>query len=142
MRLDLPICMHTGRETFAAGFAENFGGTVVPNIACFTALFERKVPDRFPTLRFGVIEAMATWVPYVIAQLKARSRRDDERLLVTEQPFNLQKDFFRANRFFVVCQTSDDIPWLLRYGTEGALMIGTDYGHTDPSAVLDALSFV
>jgi len=40
----------------------------------------------------------------------------------------------------VTCQTDDDLPWILRYAGEHSLVIGTDYGHTDPSSELDAIS--
>jgi hypothetical protein len=55
---------------------------------------------------------------------------------------NLKEDFLRANRFYVTCQTSDDVPYLLRFGAEDSLMIGTDYSHDDQSGVLEALSFI
>ena len=41
---------------------------------------------------------------------------------------------------FVTCQTDGDLPWVLKYAGEHSLVIGTDYGHTDPSSELDAIS--
>jgi len=75
MQLDLPICIHTGGEDFTnpeAGNVRGFGGALPANITYFSALAAGRVPDRFPSLRFGVIEAMASWVPYVIADFKAK----------------------------------------------------------------------
>ena len=54
----------------------------------------------------------------------------------------LKEDFLRANRFYATCQTSDDIPYLMRFGAADNLMIGTDYTHADQSGVIDALDFV
>ena len=54
----------------------------------------------------------------------------------------LQEDFLRENRFFVTTQTSDDVPYILKHGTEDSLMIGTDYSHDDQSGVIGALSFI
>lgn len=46
------------------------------------------------------------------------------------------------NRFYVACQTNDDLPYILKYGTEGSLMIGTDYSHADQSAEIQALDVI
>ena len=40
---------------------------------------------------------------------------------------------------FVTCQTNDDISYVIRYAGENRLVIGTDYGHTDPSSAVTAL---
>jgi predicted TIM-barrel fold metal-dependent hydrolase len=34
---------------------------------------------------------------------------------------------------FVACETDEDIPYLARHIGEDHLVIGSDYGHTDPS---------
>ena len=43
-----------------------------------------------------------------------------------------------GNRIYVACQTNDDLPYILKYGTEDSLMIGTDYSHADQSAEIQA----
>ena len=143
MRLDLPICSHTGGTPGRtnAGPRSNVGTAPREQLGCFTYLAGNHVPERFPTLRFGVIEAMASWIPHVIVELKAKELY---RVWSThaEQKFELREDFLRKNRFFVTCQTSDDIPWLLKYGAEDQLMIGTDYTHMDQSGVMDAHEFI
>ena len=45
-----------------------------------------------------------------------------------------------AGRVSCPLQTDDDLPWILKYAGEHSLVIGTDYGHTDPSSELDAIS--
>jgi predicted TIM-barrel fold metal-dependent hydrolase len=45
----------------------------------------------------------------------------------------------RENRVYVACQTDDDLATILRYGGEDNLVIGTDYGHADRSAEIEAL---
>ena len=145
-RLDLPICIHTGGENFTsspAGGAGDLGITVRPQIGCFPALAVKGIPDRFPALRFGVIEAMASWVPHVIADLKAKDLYGGILKHFAERPFSLKDDFLRANHFYVTCQTSDDVPYLvLKFGAEDSLMVGTDYTHDDQSGVIYALSFI
>ena len=48
----------------------------------------------------------------VIVELKAKELYRTWSTEV-ERTFHLEEDFLRNNRFFVTCQTSDDIPWLL-----------------------------
>lgn len=133
-RLDLPVCIHTGGAGGESGAR--------PQTACFTNLALRGVPQRFPTLRFAVIEAMASWVPYVISDMKAKHLYSGRLSKYAEHPMGLQDDFLRDNRFFVTCQTSDDVPYLMKFGCEDSLMIGTDYSHDDQSGVITALNFV
>ena len=85
----------------------------------------------FPTLRWGFIEASAQWVPWVRNEVARRYEVDGKRL---------PDDVFSAWNIFVTCQTDDDIPWILRYAGEHSLIIGTDYGHTDPSSEVDAMT--
>jgi predicted TIM-barrel fold metal-dependent hydrolase len=140
-RLDMAICMHTGTDTFGASPGRVPGLT--PNIGSFASLAQRRIPERFPSLRFGVIEAMASWFPYVIADLKAKNGYSGGSKIFSENPMDdPEEDFLRANRFYVTCQTSEDVPYLVRVGGEDSLMIGTDYSHDDQSGVLEALNFV
>ena len=44
-----------------------------------------------------------------------------------------------VNRLYVACETWDDLPYVLRYTGEDNLVIGTDYGHADTSAEIEAL---
>ena len=37
-------------------------------------------------------------------------------------------------------QTDDDFPFVLKYAGEDNLVIGTDYGHTDSSSEVDAIT--
>ena len=40
---------------------------------------------------------------------------------------------------WVACENTDDLPYVLNHVGEDCLMIGTDYGHHDPSSVLNAI---
>jgi predicted TIM-barrel fold metal-dependent hydrolase len=49
-------------------------------------------------------------------------------------------DVLRGSRqLFVACQTDDDLPYVLKYAGDDALMIGSDYGHADNASELLAL---
>jgi uncharacterized protein len=136
--LDIPLCIHTGHPLPGTEWDRGF-----PIMHAFIALVNAGLPQKFPKLRFGLIEAGASWIPYTISQLGAQKRatlRGQE----TQFPeiYDLAPDLFTSNRLFVAIDPIDDIRLLLKFGTEDHLMIGTDYSHTDISANLSALDEV
>lgn len=143
-RLDLPMCVHVGSEDFNANLFSRAGAGfgARPQIGVFPNLAAKGIPDKFPELRFGVIEAMASWLPHVIADLRAKDLYSGRLKTYADSPFNLTEDFMKSNRFYVTCQTSDDVPYLLNFGAEDSLMVGTDYSHDDQSGVIAALEFI
>ena len=135
-RLDLPMCIHTGTgNPPSAGLGSDVGGRFNA-ISAFTDLAMSGVPDRFPSLRVGWIETGASWVPFLHADLVAKKQK------LTFRPFEFKEDLFRRNRFYVACDSTDDIPYILKLGLEDNLLIGTDYTHADQSAQLDALDII
>ncbi len=136
--LDLALCIHTGHPLPGHEWDRGF-----PIMYSFSALASSAVPKMFPKLRFGFIEAGASWIPYAISQLGAQKRqglRGQQRRL--PNLYELEPDLFRAGRVFITIDPIDDVESLLRFGTEDSLMIGTDYSHTDISANLSALDEV
>ena len=131
--LDLPLCIHTGHpgSEWDRGF---------PVMSAFLSIVGAKLPARFPNLRFGFIEAGASWIPYVISQIEMKERA--EFLHEADSTIAMSPNLLRENRLFVSIDPVDDIEYLLTLGTEDNLIIGTDYSHTDPSANLSALSEV
>ena len=105
-------------------------------IAAFSALIEHGIPDMFPKLRVGFIETAASWIPFLYADLVAKKLRRPY------LPIDFTEHLFRRNRIYVACQTNDDLPYILKYGTEDSLMIGTDYSHADQSAEIGALDVI
>jgi len=43
----------------------------------------------------------------------------------------------RANRMYVTCQVDEDLPYLMRYTGQDALLAGSDYSHADAAKELD-----
>ncbi len=136
-RYDMCIGVHVGsglqsysrvvrqRVTWGAGF----WGAAVPGVGACHAVISTGLPERFPKLRIGFIEAAAQWVPWVIKDI--RRRGEGQRL-----PENL----FEAYRLYVSCYSStDDIDYIAKYTGDQALLTGTDYGHNDMSVELDAI---
>jgi predicted TIM-barrel fold metal-dependent hydrolase len=134
--LGMPVCIHSGHP----GFPAREWDRGFPIMGAFIALLTSRLPDKFPKLRFGFIEAGASWIPYALSQLATQQRQ----LLLHDRAatFDLKKDLFRANRLFVAIDPVDDIEYVLTFGTEDNLIIGTDYCHSDMSANLNALEEV
>jgi len=141
--LDLAICIHAGSANPPVanflGFGADGGSFMVsklPVMSCFHTLLLHGIPDRFPKLRFGFVEASAQWVPHMVHDLTRRLAHVQDR----HDQGHVTGDVLRNNRLYVACQTDDDIPYVLQYAGEDNLVMGTDYGHADTAAELEALS--
>lgn len=141
-RLNLPICVHTGAgapalteicdSTLTAAFSHI---RLLPLMA-FHDLVYNAVPERFPELRFGFVEAAASWMPFLLHFLRRRIRMEKRS---TDQ---LGPRLCREFRMFVACEADEDIPYLLQHIGEDNLLIGSDYGHHDQSAQPDLVSYI
>jgi predicted TIM-barrel fold metal-dependent hydrolase len=142
-RLDLPICFHTGTGTpdFTSSFdiGAGFMRGKAPVINAAFSLVQGKIPARYPKLRFGFVEAGASWVPLVHYSLKRSHATSDRsggaplRRALGETRYRLADDIFKANRFYITCQVDEDLPMLLDYISEDYLLVGSDYTHQDQS---------
>jgi predicted TIM-barrel fold metal-dependent hydrolase len=81
-------------------------------------------------LRFGCIEVGASWVPLVDHMYRRRLANRAARDRLERSPVG---DVFATNRVYAACEVDEDIPMLLRYISEDNLIVGSDYGHNDPS---------
>jgi predicted TIM-barrel fold metal-dependent hydrolase len=113
------------------GSREFFNQYRIFNVGAFFRLVNSGLPKTFPKLRFGFIETAASWVPWVIYELRRRMDTVSSRL-----PENLMDEY----RIYVTCQVGDDVPYLLNHTGQNTMMIGTDYGHADSSTELEALT--
>ena len=94
-------------------------------LLAFRDLVANKIPEQFPGLRFGFIEAAAGWAPFLIHIVR--------RLLKEKFRFGTSADMFREYRLYIACEADEDIPYLAEYTGEDHLLIGSDYPHSDPS---------
>ena len=130
-KLDLTLCIHTGSgsrhlmQHFDVERNHTFAHNRVLPVVAFRDLVANRIPELFPRLRFGYIEAAASWVPYIWHVLR-RSVRPDFK---AKNP----QDLFREYRFWIACEADEELPHLLNYIGEDHLVIGSDYGHNDPS---------
>ena len=135
-RLDLPICFHQGTarvvlaESTGSSPETDFLDQKAPAINGIASLVSRDIPQLFPALRFGCIEVGASWVPLVDHMYRRRVANRAARDNVELQPIG---DVFAANRIYASCEVDEDFPMLLRYISEDNLIVGSDYGHNDPS---------
>ncbi len=135
---NLAVCMHLGsgdpNVSDILPVANGFWFKTLPLLDACNQLVMKNTPTRFPDLRIGFIEAGAMWVPYVMSELRSRHER-----MAWFSTFNFSDDLFRESRFYVACQTHEDIPYLLKLGLEDSLVIGSDYTHADMTAEINAL---
>jgi predicted TIM-barrel fold metal-dependent hydrolase len=108
-RLNIPVTIHAGNanQGFARLVSGAWAANKVPVMTAFQNLVYDEIPAKFPTLRWGFIEAAASWVPYMIMDLERRMNRDGR----TRVGPNVLKD----NRLYVACQTNDDLPYVIQY---------------------------
>jgi predicted TIM-barrel fold metal-dependent hydrolase len=140
-RLDLAMTVHISNgnpantlfyiDAHIAIGTKGFAITRVPAVMGCMFLLMSEIPALFPKLRWGFIESTAQWMPWVHNEAARRYAS-------VGKP--VPDDLFRQCNIFVTCQDDDDLPWILRYAGEHTLMTGTDYGHTDPAAKIDAIS--
>lgn len=134
--LDLAVTFHAGNGSESNHkFLEphNFARFKASMVATFHGLIEFEVPKRFPDLRWGLIEASASWIPYALIDAEKRLKRRGKRL--GEDPLG-------ENNIYVTVEVTDDIPYIIGRVGDDNLVVGTDYGHTDTSAEIEALRIV
>ena len=144
-RLDLPICFHTGSgipdfspaREFTLG---QFMRTKAAAVNGIETMIVNNIPSRYPRLRFGCIEAGASWVSFVDYDVRRRVKNNSgrERVSVLAGPrTKLASNVFKDNRIYITCQVDEDLPYILKYVGEDNLIVGSDYTHRDPSMELE-----
>jgi predicted TIM-barrel fold metal-dependent hydrolase len=133
-QLDLAICIHTGSgapsmmQIFDLERNHTFAHSRILPMIAFRDIVANKIPELFPGLRFGFLEASAGWVPYLLHVLR--------RQMAQKWQFSRTEDLFREYRLFVACEADEDIHYLMQYMGQDNLIMGSDYGHPDPSEEL------
>ena len=102
---------------------------LTPAVGACHAVITSGLMQRHPSLRMGFIECSASWIPWVISDIRRRSEGQ-----------KLVDQFLEDSRIYITCYSTDDIQYITDIAGDGVLMIGTDYGHQDMSAELDAMS--
>src|SRR5205823_298716 len=130
--LDMAVCFHTGsgipnsRATRTRNTAQ---GSRVPfaNLPeTFSAVITNKLPQKFPHIRWGFIEAASGWIPYELYRINRRLKRlgeqprNENQLGRKDLPegFEVQRDTMREFNLFVTCLIDEDLPYILQFAGE------------------------
>lgn len=142
--LDVPVCIHTGVDTFGGGGESPLAlsPSAMDAVRAFNPLVNSGILEKLPNLRVGFIEAGASWVPFVMTLLAAGARHTYLQAIEPELEVNVDLELFSRLGIYVACQSQDDLAYLLRFGLQDQLLVGTDYTHADQSAELRALDRV
>jgi predicted TIM-barrel fold metal-dependent hydrolase len=137
--LDLAVCFHTGsgipnmREARA-------GRARVPSAflpQTFSEVVNNRLPQRFPNVRWGFIEAASGWVPHELYKIERRLKRLPEAGMLKRDDlpadFDLQRNLVREFNLFVTCHVDEDLPYILQFMGDDNLIVGSDYTHADAS---------
>ena len=134
-RLKLPVCIHATVGNFSMWDLYTFGSGIarfkLPVVGAFHNLIMRRIPEKFPDVRWAFVEVSSQWVPYALNDTEIRMRRRGEKF----SPSDLMKEY----GMYVSCQTTDDLDYVLQYAGTENLIIGSDYGHNDTSSEIEAL---
>ena len=89
-RLDMPICVHigSGLPDFPSAEVFEYARFMRTRLAAVNAaysLIALEIPQKFPTLRVGIVEAGASWVPFVKYCLTRWAKRREESTISCSQ---------------------------------------------------------
>jgi predicted TIM-barrel fold metal-dependent hydrolase len=134
-KLDLPICFHAGNGNFDHYdlHVRDFGFSTfkLPVVGAFHDLIMKRIPEKFPDLRWAFLETSSQWLPYVMNDLGIRFGRQ-------KRAFP-GRELLKQNNIYVACQTADDLEYVLDHVGDDNILLGTDYGHNDTATELYAL---
>jgi len=134
-RLGMPICVHASQGNLEMFDIFGRGASLAQfkfgPINLFASLIGKRLPQKFPDLRWAFVEVSAEWLPYVMNHMEIGVRRQGKTWS--------DKELLKENHIYVACQTSDDLPYILEHVGDDHLVIGTDYGHNDTATEINAL---
>ena len=132
-KFDLAITIHSGigsanlKRILLPHFFSIFRASLVN---CFHAIVLSELPKKFPGVRWGIIEGRAGWLPWIVSDLQKRFHKQGKRI---------GPDLLKDNNIFVTLELEDDLSEIIKCVGDDNLIIGTDYGHCDTSAEIEAL---
>ena len=131
--VDLAIAFHSANASYQNNIfheGHNFGRFKMAMVSQFHYLLENELPKKYPNIRWAFIEAAASWLPYALQDLESRLTRKGKKL--GDNPL-------KDNNIWITLEMADDIPYLIDCIGDDNFLVGTDYGHTDTSAQIEAL---
>jgi predicted TIM-barrel fold metal-dependent hydrolase len=101
-----------------------------PPMQCLATLIFDRVLDRFPRLKFGVIEQGASWLPGWMRMMDAAHQsfyKNEERL----QKMSLRPSEFVCRQVRVTPYSAEDPGWIVAHSDERICMFSSDYPHIE-----------
>ncbi len=125
--LPVPADFHGGEENFRS--VDYMGIPWPPAQALATMIFDG-VLERFPTLRFGVIEQGAIWVPSWERQMESAFEafeRHEERL----RKLSLRPSEYVRRQVRFTPYPTEDVGWIIEQSGPDVCMFSSDYPHVE-----------
>ncbi len=146
--LDLPICMHVSSPwrvvvSIMSSLQSDITANHVAN--AFFDLVMANTAEKFPRVRWGFVEGGAGWVPQMLWAARANLHRDSKadkaksELAIARAR---QSDYLEEHRFFVTCEVTENLPYIIDEVGDDNLFVGSDYGHPDRASVWGAQRYV
>ncbi len=125
--LPLPTDFHGGEENFRSVDYMGIPGPPMQTLA--TMIFDG-VLERFPALKFGVIEQGCIWLPSWMKQMESAVEafgRHEERL----QALSLRPSEYVERQVRVTPYPTEDVGWVTDQVGPNVLLFNTDYPHVE-----------
>lgn len=118
---------HGGDDNFKS---IDYMAIAYPPMKALTALIVDRVLDRFPRLKFGVIEQGASWVPGWMRNMDSAHNafyKNEERL----QKMSLKPSEFVARQVRVTPYPHEDAGWIIANTADEVCLFSSDYPHIE-----------
>jgi predicted TIM-barrel fold metal-dependent hydrolase len=125
--LPIPPDFHGGEENFRS---VDYMGIPGPPMQTLATLIFDGVLERFPSLRFGVIEQGAIWLPSWMRQMESAVEafaRHEERL----RKLSLRPSEYVRRQIRVTPYPTEDVGWITQQAGPEICMFSTDYPHVE-----------
>lgn len=126
--LDIPICIHIGHGSqkfreirIGAQPVRNRFLNRTPTLIAFSALLLDDLHETYPGLRFAIVEAGSSWLPFLGVMTLGARYVEDKAAAVREA--------IVERRIYITCEEHEDLPFILPYSGNDNLVIGSDFGH-------------
>jgi len=118
---------HGGDDNFKS---IDYMAIAYPPMKALTALIVDRVLDRFPRLKFGVIEQGASWVPGWMRNMDSAHNaffKNEERL----QKMSLKPSEFVRRQVRVTPYPHEDTGWIIANSADEVCLFSSDYPHVE-----------
>ena len=125
--LPIPPDFHGGEENFRS---VDYMGIPFPPMQTLATLIFDGVLERFPRLKWGVIEQGAIWVPSWLRQMESAFdafARHEERL----QKLSLRPTDYARRQVRATPYPTEDVGWIIEQSVPEICMFSSDYPHVE-----------